>query len=239
MRVCHPGPVARQREITSAGKRKEMSCLGLADLGRPPFLATARLSISSVSSGSSLYSTGLTTCASTRERSEPKVRGEACLFTIICLSHTKNVAHRATRGVANHHHTSGKQAVADDRLFTIVLARIFNLNCQAFKHSSAQGAERCGFRCARAYGNSASGKRLSRTHVQRSARSDKRGSHLAPRHLHFVQQDRSDSFSAVGVGVGPHRLDALEHVFHVAGDGDFLHGEGDAAALDPKAAGTA
>ena len=108
MRVCQPGPVARHREITSTGKRKEMSCRGLADLGRPPFLITARLSMASVSSGNSLYSADFTTCVSTRARSEPKVRGEACLFTIICLSHTKNVAHRATQGVANHHHASGK-----------------------------------------------------------------------------------------------------------------------------------
>ncbi len=37
MRVCQPGPVTRHREITSTGMRKPMSCLGLADLGRPPF----------------------------------------------------------------------------------------------------------------------------------------------------------------------------------------------------------
>ncbi len=136
MRVCQPGPVARHLETTSIGKRKEISCLGLADLGRPPFLTTARLSSSSVSSGSSLYSTGFTTCASTRARSEPKVRGEACLFTIICLSHTKNMAHRAARGIADNHHASGQQAVANDPLFTIVLARIFNFDSQAIEHDN-------------------------------------------------------------------------------------------------------
>ena len=134
MRVCQPGPVARHRETTSTGKRKEISCLGFADFGRPPFLTTAQPSMSSVSSGSSLYSAGLTTCASTRARSEPKVRGEACLFTIICLSHAKYVALCATLGVANHHHASIKLAVADDPLFTIVSTRIFNLDGQSFKH---------------------------------------------------------------------------------------------------------
>ena len=134
MRVCQPGPVALQRDTTSIGKRNEISCLGLADLGRPPFLTTARLSMPSVSSGSSLYSTGFTTCASARARSEPKVRGEACLFTIVCLSHAKNMAHLATRGVANNHQTTCKQAVKDDPLFTIVPAGIFNLDSQAIKH---------------------------------------------------------------------------------------------------------
>ena len=136
MRVCHPGPVARHLETTSTGKRKEISCLGFSDLGRPPFLTTARLSRSSVSSGRSLYSPGFTTCASTRARSEPKVRGEAYLFTVICLSHTKNVTHRATRGVADNHHAFGQLAVTNDPLFTVVLARILNFDCQAIKHGN-------------------------------------------------------------------------------------------------------
>ena len=137
MRVCQPGPVALHRETTSTGKRNEISCLGLADLGRPPFLITARLSMSSVSSGSSLYSTGFTTCAFTRARSEPKVRGEACLFTIVCLSHAKNVTHLATRGVANNDQSTSNQAVTDDSFFTIVLSGIFNLDCQAIKHGDS------------------------------------------------------------------------------------------------------
>ncbi len=58
MRVCEPGPVARQRSMTSAGNRNVMSLRGFEDTGRPPLLTTARDNISSVSSGSSSYSLG-------------------------------------------------------------------------------------------------------------------------------------------------------------------------------------
>src|SRR5215467_11591689 len=53
IRVCQPGPVAFQRAMTFAGRRREMSFLGLSERGRPPFLTLALESISSVSSGSS------------------------------------------------------------------------------------------------------------------------------------------------------------------------------------------
>ena len=133
MRVCQPGPVARQRAITSAGNLRLMSWRGLADRGRPPRLTTARASISSVSSGSSLYSAGLMTCASTRAKSEPKVRREAGLLTVVGLSHAEDVAHRATRGVADYDEPASEQAKAQDAAFTIVLARIFHLDSEALK----------------------------------------------------------------------------------------------------------
>ena len=57
IRVCQPpGPVAFQRAMTFAGRRREMSFLGLSDRGRPPFFICARANVSSVSSGSSSYS---------------------------------------------------------------------------------------------------------------------------------------------------------------------------------------
>jgi len=112
-----------------------MSCRGLAERGRPPFLMTARASISSVSSGSSLYSTGLTTCASTRARSEPKVRREAGLLTFVCLSHAEDVANRATRGVADHYEPAAEQTKAEDSVFTIVLALVLDLDRDAVEDS--------------------------------------------------------------------------------------------------------
>lgn len=128
MRVCHPGPVARQRSITSGGSLRLMSCRGLGDFGRPPLLTTARANMALVSSGSSLYSCGLITCASTRLRSEPEVRREAGLLTIVGLSHAEDVAGRATRGVAHHDDSAVQKAVADDAAFTIVLALIDDLD---------------------------------------------------------------------------------------------------------------
>ena len=38
MRVCQPGPVARQRSMTSGVRREEIDLRGLADKGRPPFI---------------------------------------------------------------------------------------------------------------------------------------------------------------------------------------------------------
>src|ERR1700735_300585 len=63
IRVCQPGPVAFHFAITSAGSRNEINFLGLAETGLPPFLILPRLSISSVSSGNSSYSSDLITCA--------------------------------------------------------------------------------------------------------------------------------------------------------------------------------
>ena len=130
-----------------------MSCRGLSDLGRPPFLTTARANIASVSSGSSLYSCGLITCASTRSRSEPKVRREAGLFTFIGLSHAEDMAFRATRRVANDHQATIQQAKADDSLLTVVLANVFDLNRHALEDCNCViEVEPSLFQCLQAFG---------------------------------------------------------------------------------------
>ena len=128
MRVCHPGPLARHRSITSGGSRRLISCRGLADGGRPRSRTTARASMGSLSSGSSSYSCGLITCASTRLRSEPKIRREAGLFTIVGLSHAEYVTVFATRGVADHDNSAVQQAVADDAEFAVILSIINQLD---------------------------------------------------------------------------------------------------------------
>lgn len=133
MRVCQPGPVARHRSMTSGGSRRLINWRGLSERGRPPLLTTARESMSSVNSGSSLYSWGLIWCASTRAMSEPKVRREACLFTIVGLSHAEHVAIRATQGVPNDYQSTFQASVADDSTFTVVLAPVFDLDCRAFE----------------------------------------------------------------------------------------------------------
>jgi hypothetical protein len=61
MRVCHPGPVAFHRAITSAGNRRDINLRGFVDTGLPPLLILARFNISSVNSGNSLYSRALIT----------------------------------------------------------------------------------------------------------------------------------------------------------------------------------
>jgi len=134
MRVCQPGPEARHRSMTSGGSRKLMSCRGFGARGRPPLLTMARPSISSLSSGRSLYSWGLTTCASTRARSDPKVGREAGLLTVIGLSHAEDVAHQATGGVADDYQSPVKKTVANEPAFTIVLALILHLDGDARKN---------------------------------------------------------------------------------------------------------
>lgn len=134
IRDCQPGPVARQRSMTSGGSRKLINCRGLGDLGLPPLLTTARASMASSSSGSSLYSCGLITCESTRLRSEPKVRREAGLFTVIGFAHAEDVAFLAARGVADHNHSALQQAIADHTAFTIVLAIVYDFNRCICKH---------------------------------------------------------------------------------------------------------
>ena len=61
--------------------------------------------------------------------SEPKVRREAGLLTIISLSYAEYVANRATRGISNDYHPIFKSAVADDSAFAVVLARVVDLDC--------------------------------------------------------------------------------------------------------------
>ncbi|MBI2801771.1 MAG: hypothetical protein HYX63_16105 [Gammaproteobacteria bacterium] len=53
------------------------------------------------------------------------------MFAVIRFSHAEDVTNRATRGVTDHHHPTCEQAVADHSRFTVVLARIFDLDCQA------------------------------------------------------------------------------------------------------------
>ena len=112
-------------------------CLGLADLGLPAFLKTARENISSVISGSSSYSSGLMTCASTRLRSEPKVRRKAGLFTFVGLSHAENMAYCAAWRVPDDYQTVLKHSEADDPSLSVVLPLVFDLGSQPIE-------DRCG-----------------------------------------------------------------------------------------------
>ena len=98
-------------------------------------LTTARDNISSVSSGSCLYSDGLMTWESTRAKSEPKMRCEAGLLTVVGLSHAEDVANRATRGVADYYQPASKQAKAEDAAFTVVFACVFDLDRHALEDS--------------------------------------------------------------------------------------------------------
>ena len=65
--------------------------------------------------------------------SEPKVRREASLLTIIGLSHAEHVAIRATRRVPNNYQSVFQASVADDSTFAVVLARVFDLDCRPFE----------------------------------------------------------------------------------------------------------
>ena len=65
--------------------------------------------------------------------SEPKVRREARLLTIIGLSHAEHVAIRATRRVPNDYQSVFQTSVADESTFAVVLARVFDLDCRSFK----------------------------------------------------------------------------------------------------------
>ena len=111
-----------------------MSFLGLSERGRPPFFTWARASMSEVSCGSSRYSLALTICASTRVRSDFKVRREAFLFAAIGFPHAENAASLAPWDVTNHDHASLETAVTDDAGFALVSARVLNLHSNASKN---------------------------------------------------------------------------------------------------------
>jgi hypothetical protein len=66
--------------------------------------------------------------------SEPEVRREASLLTIIGLSHAKHVADRATRRVPDDNHPVFQAAVADDSTFAVVLASVYDLYGRSVKH---------------------------------------------------------------------------------------------------------
>jgi hypothetical protein len=133
IRVCQPGPVDRQRSITSSVRRIEISLFGFKDRGRPPLLMVPRASISSVNSGSSSYSCGWMTCAATLDRSDPKEWRDTRFLSVICFPHAEDVAIRATRRVADHHHSITKHPKADDSFFAVVLAQVFRLESRACK----------------------------------------------------------------------------------------------------------
>ena len=107
MRLCQPGP---WRPAGDHFRRQPQGDeLSRVDGARAAaLLTTALASISSVSSGSTLYSAGLMRCESTRARSDPEVRREAGLLTVVGLSHAEDVAHRATRGVADDYQPACK-----------------------------------------------------------------------------------------------------------------------------------
>jgi hypothetical protein len=65
--------------------------------------------------------------------SEPKVRREASLLTIIGLSHAEHVANRATRRVSDDDHPACQEAITDDSALSVVLSRVFNLDGRTFK----------------------------------------------------------------------------------------------------------
>lgn len=134
IRVCQPGPVARQRRITFSGSRIEMSFRGFAERGRPPLFTVPRASMSSVSSGSSSYSCRRMTCASTRARLEPEERRDTRFLAVIGFPHAKDMAIRATRRVANHNDPSVKDTKADDSRFAVIPARILDLEPRASKN---------------------------------------------------------------------------------------------------------
>ena len=135
MRVCQPGPVARHLTITSTGRRIEISFFGLSDRGRPPLFTLPRASMSSVSSGSSSYSSGWMTCVATLPRSEPKERGDARLLAVIGFSHAEHVAIRATRCVTYDHHAIIKHAKTDHPGLAVVPADVFGLEIRSLKHN--------------------------------------------------------------------------------------------------------
>jgi len=90
-------------------------------------LIFARASISSVNSGSSLYSSGVTKWASTRARSDFKERRDARFLSFIGLPHAEDVTIRATRGVTHNDNPTRQQAVADDALLAVVPPSVFDL----------------------------------------------------------------------------------------------------------------
>ena len=122
--------------MTSAGSRMVISLRGFCDTGRPPFLTVARVNISGVSSGSSAYSRGLMTWASTRVRSDFKERRDARFFAAICFPDAKDVAAIASGRVINNYHSTMQEPVADHPGFAVILAGVFDLQGDSRKDDS-------------------------------------------------------------------------------------------------------
>jgi len=73
------------------------------------------------------------TCVATLARSDPKERGDERLLAVIGFPHAEHMAIRATRCVANHHHSVPEHAETDDSSFSVVLARVFRLKVGRLK----------------------------------------------------------------------------------------------------------
>ena len=58
------------------------------------------------------------------------------MLTIVGLSHAEDVANRATRGVADDDKPAAKQAEAQNSAFTVLLARVLDLNRQSSEDGS-------------------------------------------------------------------------------------------------------
>jgi len=136
MRVCQPGPEARQRSMTSSVRRIEIRTFGFADRGRPPFFNSPLASISSVSSGSSSYSSGRILCFATLFRFDPKALRDTFLLSVICFSHAEYVTVFTPRGVADYNHSIVKQPEADVAAFTVVLTQILYLEMRRLEYET-------------------------------------------------------------------------------------------------------
>jgi len=79
----------------------------------------------------------LTICASTRARSDFKVRREAFLFPAISLPHAEYVSTVASRDITDRNHTSFEHTKADDASLTIVPTCV--LDCLAGSHVRRMG----------------------------------------------------------------------------------------------------
>lgn len=55
------------------------------------------------------------------------------MATVVGLSRAEDVAHRASRGVADNHQASREQAIAEAAVFTVVLAQILDLDGDAIE----------------------------------------------------------------------------------------------------------
>jgi len=81
-----------------------------------------------------LYSCGRIACASTRTRSDFKVRRETGFLTMVRLSHAEYVAHSTTRCVADYDEAPSEHPVTNYARLTVVLSRIFDLDSSAFEY---------------------------------------------------------------------------------------------------------
>jgi len=112
-----------------------VTCLrGLEETGRPPFDLLARSSISSVSSGRSLYSRALMMCASTLLKSDFKEQDDARFLTGIGFPHAEYVTGSSARGITDNHQAARQIAEADDSDFTVISAAILNLQGRPLEH---------------------------------------------------------------------------------------------------------